>query len=551
VVNHAWSLFRGKEKMRAAEFSGRSQRNLGFVLRSQAQTRPDRIFLMQNERRISFAQSNAHVNRIAVGLRGMGITPGDRVAIFMHSCVEFVFLVLAVNKLGAVWVPVNTDYKGSWLVETINGSKVKILVTDGELLTKISDVRSEISCESLLLVCGDTQTSCEDFTCLKDFDQLPDDEPDLSKIDYGDTAAILWTSGTTGKPKGVLQSHNAWIRTAESGNRNYNTRDDDVVYNCLPMYNSAAWSANIFRALVAGIPCALDRRFSVSNYWDRLRYYGATQTISVGAGHMFLWNLPPTNRDVENPLRTASMVPMPHDIIDPFLQRFGMEALTQGFGQSEIMALLAKVSSPGNPGKAYALGKPEGDLELKLLDDDGNEVAVGEVGEFSVRPLQKHVIFNGYFENPEATKNAFFGEWFRMGDLGKRDQDGDYYFVDRKKDFIRYKGRNISSFEVESIALKHPAVAAAAVFGVTSAELASESEIKLNVILKSETQISAEQLARFINDNAPYFFVPRYIEICTALPYTPTGKIEKYKLREDGVTPETWDRMASGFVLDR
>jgi crotonobetaine/carnitine-CoA ligase len=178
-------------------------------------------------------------------------------------------------------------------------------------------------------------------------------------------------------------------------------------------------------------------------------------------------------------------------------------------------------------------------------------VPTGEVGEFCVRPLAPHVIFNGYFDQPEATKNAFLGEWYRMGDLGRRDADGDFYFVDRKKDFIRFKGRNISSFEVELVAQKHSAVAAAAAFGVRSDELEWESEIKLDIVVKPGMTVTPEELARFINDNAPYFLVPRYIELRDALPYTPTNKVEKYKLRARGVTPETWDRMKSGFELTR
>jgi crotonobetaine/carnitine-CoA ligase len=324
-----------------------------------------------------------------------------------------------------------------------------------------------------------------------------------------------------------------------------------VIYNSLPLYNSAAWTANILRALVAGIPCALDERFSVKNFWHRIRFYGATQTISVGAGHMFLWNQPECEDDADNPLRIATFVPIPHDLIDGFCHRFGIEALTQGFGQSEIMALMGKTNRPGQPTKPHVLGQPHADVEVKLLDDAGVEVGIGEVGEFCVRQREPHIIFNGYFENQEASAAAFSGDWYRMGDLGRRDEDGDFYFVDRKKDFIRYKGRNISSFEVESTAARHPAVAAAAVFGVPSAELESESEMKLNVVLKPGASLEPAELARFINDNAPYFLVPRYIEICAELPYTPTGKVEKYKLRDQGVTAATWDLLASGFELMR
>ncbi len=526
-----------------------ADRTLGAVLRHHATNRPRHIFLQENDRALTFFEANQAVNRIAAGLREMGAAKGDRIAILMQSSIEYVLLVLAASKLGTVWVPINTDYKGDWLRDTIQSSKPKILATDSQLFQKVDEFSSDLAGIKILI--ADNAGGTKDLPTLNDFEEFAADEPDDTGIRPGDTAAILWTSGTTGKPKGVMQSHNVWIRTAEVGNVSFETRDGDVVYNCLPLYNSAAWSANILRALVGGITCGLDKRFSVTSFWDRIRFYGATQTINVGAGHMFLWNQPPRLDDAKNPLRIATFVPIPHELIDPFCQRFGIEALTQGFGQSEIMALMGKTNRPGIAAKPHVLGSPHDDLEVKLLDESGAEVPLGEVGEFCVRPRAEHVIFNGYFENPEATANAFINGWYRMGDLGKCDADGEFYFVDRKKDFIRYKGRNMSSFEIESVAGRHPAVAAAAAFGVPSAELASESEVKLNVLLKPGQMLEPETLARFINDRAPYFLVPRYIEICDELPYTPTGKVEKYKLREIGITPSTWDRQMSDFELNR
>jgi carnitine-CoA ligase len=329
------------------------------------------------------------------------------------------------------------------------------------------------------------------------------------------------------------------------------TRAGDIAYNCLPLYNSAAWVSNIFRALVAGISCAMDPQFSVSNFWDRIRYYGATQTLTLGAMHMFLWNAPPRPDDRDNSLRVAYMIPMPDAIMEPFCQRFGIEKILQGYGQSEMMAFVVRANKPNSTWKPNALGIVLDDLELKLLDDNGNEVDVNQPGEFCVKPLQPHVIFNGYFDQPEITAGSFNGEWYRTGDLGFKDADGDIFFVDRKKDVIRYKGRSISSLQVEGIAQRHPAIASAAAFGVASDELASEHEIKLDVVLKPGQYLTAEELARFINDNAPYFLVPRYIEFVEQLPYTPTNKIEKYKLRSRGVTLATWDRLRHNFALTR
>jgi crotonobetaine/carnitine-CoA ligase len=536
--------------MGAWDLSDPAERNLGLILRRRAERMPERTFLMEDARSISFGEANEMVNRYATGLTALGLGRGDRIAIFMYRGIEFIFLVLAANKLGAVWVPVNTDYKGVWLEETVNESKVRILVTDDELLPRVVEVRDRLSCERVL-VAHDGPQPAGAIDSVSEFAGLAPHEPDMSAIAYGDTAAILWTSGTTGKPKGVMQSHNAWIRAGESGNRNFATTADDVAYNCLPLYNSAAWSASIFRSLIGGIPCALDRRFSVGAFWDRIRHYGVTQTMSLGAMHIFLWQAPARADDADNPLRIATMVPMPDHLIGPFCERFGLEANVQGFGQSEILGFLSKINRPGDRAKPNVLGRIDDDMETRLMDDEGNEVPVGEPGEFCVRPRGPHIIFNGYFDRPDVTAESFHGEWYRTGDLGRRDEDGDYYFVDRKKDSIRYKGRNISSFQVELVAVKHPAIAAAAVFGVPSDELESESEIKLDIVLKPGMTATAEEVARFINDNAPYFLVPRYIEIRDALPYTPTNKIEKYKLRAQGVTPGAWDRVAAGFKLAR
>jgi crotonobetaine/carnitine-CoA ligase len=161
------------------------------------------------------------------------------------------------------------------------------------------------------------------------------------------------------------------------------------------------------------------------------------------------------------------------------------------------------------------------------------------------------VFFNGYFHDPEATLATFRNLWYHTGDLGRKDQDSEFFFVDRKADYLRYKGRNVSSFAVEAAVNAHPAVAESAAYGVASAELESESEIKVEVVLEPGCELGPEELARFVNQNAPYFFVPRYIEFVDQLPHTPTGRIRKFELRQRGVTDATWDRDAAGFIVER
>jgi crotonobetaine/carnitine-CoA ligase len=272
--------------------------------------------------------------------------------------------------------------------------------------------------------------------------------------------------------------------------------------------------------------------------------------FTLGAMHMFLWNAPERADDADNPVRTATMIPMPEPVLGAFKKRFGLEAIHQGYGQSECMGLLNRTDD-GRPSKPNSLGQPAEGIELALLDEDDRPVPLGETGELCVRPTEPHVLMNGYFRNPEATLEAFRNLWYHTGDLLRCDEEGDWFFVDRKADYVRYKGRNLSSFAVEHVLNAHPAVAESAAHGVVSAELESEAELKVCIVLKPGAELGAEEIARFVNDNAPYFFVPRYVEFLDDLPRTPTGRVQKFKLRERGVTPETWDARAAGFEVRR
>jgi len=550
---------RSGQLMHNAALDDPARRKLGDVLRRQADAIPDATYLLSGEDRISYGEANALANRYARGLRELGVTRGDTVAFFMRSCTEFVFATYGAMKLGAVWIPTNADYKGEWLRMSLEDSRSRVLFVDSGLVPRLVEVLGRASGDAGLgiehvVVRGEIPEEASQLAAtvhaIADLAGRDGEEPDDPGIEYGDTAAVLWTSGTTGRSKGVMQSHNAWVRGAVSGAVTSGIRDHDVMYCCLPMYNSAAWVACVYRALVTGLPFALDPEFSPKRFWDRCRHYGATQTFTLGAMHMFLWQAPERDDDADNPVRHSSMIPVPDDLIAPFKRRFGIETIDQGYGQSEVLGLLHRVDD-GTKWKPGCLGISLPGVEVSLRGDDDREVTPGEVGEFCVRPTEPFVLFNGYFNDPEATLRSFSNLWYHLGDLGKRDEDGDYYFVDRKADYIRHKGRNISSFAVEAAATAHPSVAQAAAYGVQSAELESESELKLAVVAAPGASLEAEDLARFINDNAPYFFVPRYIELVDELPQTPTGRVQKYKLRERGVTAGTWDRDAAGFVVKR
>lgn len=526
-------------------------RIFGKILKVQAETAPDTSFLVTDTKKITFADAEHQTNCLATGLVELGVRAGDRVVLFMSNRPETVLLTLAINKIGAVWVPVNADYRGNWLSDAIGDCRPTLIVTDEKLGPRLNEISGDLP-DARLVQVTEREPTLDDAI---NYESLLASAPlvsDYSEQHYGDTCAIIWTSGTTGKSKGVMQSYNNWIRAiVEGASIHYDSTPDDIVYCPLPLYNSAAWITCIYRALIEGIPCVIEDKFSVSSFWERINYFGATQIFAIGAMASFLLNAPASPDDAKTTLRTAYIVPMPPNLWSTFEQRFDIKLLASGLGMSEcLMIMNHNVCPEGTP--SYSLGLPPNDIEVSLLDDEGQPVADGEPGEICIREQAPHTIFKGYFDNPEATSAAFRGDWFCTGDLARFDpESGVYFFCDRKKDAVRYAGRNISTMEVESVVRRHPAVADVAAYGIPSKELELEDELKLSVVLKEGSALSEEQLCAFINQNAPYFFVPRYLDFVQTLPYTPTQKIQKFKLREQGNSASTWDLKQSDFQVSR
>ncbi len=531
-------------------------RTFPAILAEQAKHNPHGEFLITDSRRLNFTEVEAQTNKLAASLRNLGVVAGERVALMLSNDIEIVLLALAINKLGAAWTPINAEYKGDWLLDNVLRCRCTVLVVDEALQSRIVAIQDQLGDEKIVLV-GDPKSS--DLTQAISYQSLlacDEINADLSTIDYGDTCSILWTSGTTGKSKGVMQSYNCWIRAIIYGaSKQYDSVKGDVIYNTLPMYHSAAWITGIYRALIEGIPCVIEQKFSVTTFWDRISEFKATQSFILGAMGVFLLNAPEKNNDADNTLRISGVVPLSPEQRDRFEKRFQVKITRGGLGQSECLLVCNQFGTfkeERNDIPLHALGYAVEDSEVCLMDDNGKPVDDEQIGEICIRPLQPYVVLNGYFDNPEATAEAFFGEWYRTGDLGRKDpENGALFFVDRKKDAIRFAGRNISTMEVESVAIRHPEVKEIAAFGIASAEVESEHELKLNVVRTEGSQLSHETLAEFINDNAPHYFVPRYMEFVDSLPMTPTSKVQKFKLREAGINAATWDLKASSYHVKR
>ncbi len=537
--------------MNILDLSDPADRQLGKILELQAAQNGDTEYLITDSQRITYAEANATCDRLAAGFKALGVGKGDRVTMFMSNVPEMVLMCLALNKLGAIWVPICTDYKGEWLLDSLERSRADILVTDAAHWETLAAIRDKLD----LTHCIALEDELAAAEGLSSYASLLEHEPytaDYSTLDWGDTCAILWTSGTTGKSKGVMVAHNNWIRSNVLGTQlQYTAEPGDIIYCAMPLYNAGAWITCVARALLAGVGVVIEEKFSVSAFMERVKHFNATQTFAVGSMGVFLMSQPEKPDDADNPMREALIVPMPPAMWSDFEKRFDVKLVRSGLGQSECLLSLnhehSKVKAP-----MYALGWPPPDVDVRLFDDEGNEVPDGEPGEICVKPLAENVVFNGYFDNPEATANAFRGEWFLTGDMARKDpENGVFYFVDRKKDAVRFAGRNISTLEVESVALRHPEVQEVAAFGIPSEALESEDEMKLNVVRTPGSELTPEDLCRFLNENAPYYFVPRYLDMVESLPYTPTNKVQKYKLREAGVSDSTWDLKTSGFEVKR
>ncbi len=525
---------------------------LGRALAEQAAHNGDTVYLAFGERRYRYAQVNAQVNRIANALAGQGIGLGDMIALYMDSCPEYVWAALAASKLGAIWVPVNSDYKGEWLADTVRRSRPAAMVVDAAHAARLAAAGGPPAGCALYWVGDGPLAGIENARAFAELLDGDDAEPDQSAIRCADTCAVLWTSGTTGRSKGVMQSHNVWINAATLANVLFMPRSGDVAFNVMPLYNSAAWVTGVFRALVAGVTVAVDPSFSVGDFWRRADFYGATQAFTLGAMHVFLLNAPERPDDAAHAMRVMHCVPLETERADAFSRRFGVRVIGQGYSQSEAMGSIAQGHGSRERWPPNSCGNAiESAVHAKLVDEAGNEAPVNTPGELWLKPRLPHTFFNGYYDDPEATAAAWAGDWLKTGDLLRADEDGNYFFVDRKKDAVRFKGRNISTFEVEHVARQHPAVSDCAAYGIPSAVLSSEDELKLDITVLDGADVSPEALARFINDNAPHYFVPRYIERVDSLPYTPTNKVQKYRLRERGVDARAWDRDAAGFVVER
>lgn len=502
----------------------------------------DRVLFDFGGELFTYGEVDQLSTRLAHSLATLGVKAGDTVLSMLDNNIDAVTTWLSINKLCAVSVPVNTALRGEFLRHQIADSKAAIVICEAAYLERIAQVASGLPDVALILYRG---VATELPPCSVQISPLDEhrgsnDAPIETKPNPWDLACIVYTSGTTGPSKGCMLSYNYMCNLARLQLRAGPATEKDVTITPLPLFHMNALCVGILSNIMVGARVAIVQRFSVSNFWPEVERSGAT-IASILGGMGGLLAQAPDNESMKRcfgQIHTVRGNPFTEDSKQIWRERFGARQVGgNGYGLTEASVITSlpggEYAAPGSSGKRIP------DFDVRIVDDLDRELPANTPGEIVVRPQRPDIMFMGYWGRPADTMKLMRNMWFHTGDIGKFDDDGYFYFVDRKKDYLRRRGENISSFEMEAAFAAHPSIEEVAVHAVPSDK--GEDDVKVTAILKPGCVLSPEDLFKWAIDSVPYYALPRYIEFRDSMPKNPQGRVLKYQLRDEGKTPDTWD----------
>lgn len=529
------------------EFTELHQQTTPHLLARQAQTRGEQPFFrmigpdFRGQSFVSYGEMELRTRRLANAFAGLGVGFGDRVMILMRNSLEFVETWLALHRLGAVAVTVNTAYRGIFLEHVAENSAARLIVTTADFVPII--LASEPAYRHLkAIVCAGQPPSAPDSRLqMLDYAQLqggPETGIDTA-VTGSDISTIIYTSGTTGPSKGVLIPHAQMYLNAALTIEKTGLGAHDRFYSCLPLFHTNALIIQLLSAFGLGAPISVAEGFSASTWLDDVRESRATITNLLGVMTEFIVRQPETPHDADNDLEVVCAVPISPAFGEKFERRFDTQ-LVELYGSSEANCPIYMPRDQKR--RDNACGTLVEDWFDCIIADPqtGAELPDGQVGELLIRPKKPYGFMAGYNAMPEATVKAWRNLWFHTGDAMRRDADGWYYFVDRINDCLRRRGENISSFEIEQVVMGHPDVADVAVIGVPSPFEEKEQEVKLCVVLEPGSTATPQDIHAYCAPLMPRYAEPRFVEIYQQLPKTPTNKVQKAELRKQGIREQTW-----------
>jgi carnitine-CoA ligase len=522
-------------------------RPLPRLLAERARTDPDATAVILDGRALSYGEISDRSADVATFLRNLGIQAGDPVGLLSANSPEFIYAWFAVLRIRAVEVPINPAAVGHRLAYMLADSQSSVLICEAELLPGLQGVELPSTLKTVIVIPSEAEPDWsppDAVTCYR-FDEClgaaqPSGEVDAS-VTFADVAAIIYTSGTTGPSKGVLCPH-GHIRTLGLDTIDmFELTTDDTLYDAHPLFHAHGQGQVVFASLAMGIPAILRRRFSASGFVQDLHDHRVTVAFLIGAAALVL-KQPPSGLETQLALRRVCAVPVPRGAGDELERRFGVPFI-ETYGMTELGVIAYTL--PDGP-REDTCGRPSARRIVRIGDDNDDEVPVGEVGEVLVRPVDSSSIMAGYFGKPAETVEAWRNLWFHTGDLGYVDKDGYIFFVGRKKDSIRRRGENISAFEVESVLTSMPAIQEAAVLAWPSP--VGEDDVWAVLVPAPGAMVTAQEVTEYCRGRLDRYAIPRYLSFGTDLPKTPTERIEKYKLLEQGLPADVYDNETASEV---
>jgi crotonobetaine/carnitine-CoA ligase len=528
---------------------------LGTVLglfREAVEDVPDKLFLDFVDGTFTYAQSLEKLRRLAGVMISLGLQRGDVVAVMLDNNSDAVFSWLAANTIGAIYMGVNTALKGEFLRHVLAESGARVVLAEPDYAERIAQVAAQVPDLQTVVHRGDEPVPTGGSTTGVSLRSLLDEPAPAFSLaaDPRDITCLVVTGGTTGPSKLCALPQSYMVNVGRHTNIASGRTTDEVSWNPLPSYHLNLLNTTVTSSLLVKGSGYISPRFSLSRFWPEVERSQASIVSLMGAMISLVAQAPATPEMLRcvGRIRVVSGTPFPAALQQIWKDRFKIQiAGSNGYGTTEVnqVTLLAagEYAAPGSSGKRHS------EFDVRLLDDQGREVPAGESGEVVVRPSRPGIMFAGYWNRPRATLEATKDLWFHTGDIGRFDEDGYFYFVDRKKDYIRRRGENVSSYEVEATIAQHELVQDVAVHSVPSK--LTEDDIKFTVALVEGAQLSPEELFAWAADRLPYFALPRYIEFRSELPKSAFGRTWKYQLRDEGCPRGTWDREQSNVVFER
>ncbi|HLJ21057.1 MAG TPA: AMP-binding protein [Stellaceae bacterium] len=511
---------------------------VGSLLSRFARQHGDHVYCRFGDRDYSVSEIETTSNRLANALMRRGIGAGARVGVMLDHHPDHVLAFFALAKLGAVMVPLNVHLRGDSLEHLLRDGDLASLIVEARLAQIVLPIVRKIPVGRVIWRGPPAEGDGEDLAALLTHIESA---PPAHAVAPDDLAVILYTSGTTGLPKGVLLSDRMVRISACAAGRMAGARDRDVFLMWEPINHIGGLEVLVLATLFR-ITLVMVERFSVSRFWPDARQHGVTQLHFLGGVLALLLKAEPRPDDREHRIRVAWGGGCPVSIWRAFEERFGIP-VREGYGMTEC----ASFTTQNLTGKLGSVGPCLPYFEMRVADEQGRFLGSGKRGELWVRGKQPGVVTQGYWRNPAATAALFEGEWLKTGDIGWYDEDGDFFYSGRKKDSIRRRGENVAAFEVERVLSDHPAIAESAVIGVPNA-LADE-DIKAVVRLKTGETLDPLALVQWCESRLAYFQIPRYVSFVDSLPKTPSERIRKDALSRS--TEDCWDLERSGYKLRR